>query len=316
MSSIPVNKPVMLGTALACSVIIPSYCAETTITACLTSLVNQDFQFPFEIIVVDSSPDATPALVRHSFPQVQQIHLERRTDPAAARNLGAHQARGEILAFIDADCVAGPEWLAQLHHWLVRGYDGVGGAIANGNGTQLVSWASYMCEFREFLPGGSPHPVENLTLGNVAYRRAAFEQLGGFPVGWFPQEDQIFHRELRARGMRLLFDPQIVVAHTHRSELPAFLAHQRTIGRANARVLRQTGKAGAQLASRPLLAALSLPALVLLRFVRTLYACRLAAGRQLVEHPELAWLCWRGMLAWGAGFVEGAANDHRAVWQR
>src|SRR5947209_9013966 len=40
---------------------------------------------------------------------------------------------------------------------------------------------------------------------------------GGFPSGYFPQEDQVFHSCLTAIGARILFDPSIVVAHAHRS---------------------------------------------------------------------------------------------------
>src|SRR5438132_858607 len=136
---------------IICSVIIPSYRSVTTISACLKALTQQRGAPPYEIIVVDSSPDTTPEIVRQQFPQVQLIHLAQQTDPAAARNLGAQQARGEFLAFIDSDCIAASDWLARLCATVRAGYDAVGGAIVNANGDGLVSWASYFCEFREFL---------------------------------------------------------------------------------------------------------------------------------------------------------------------
>jgi glycosyltransferase involved in cell wall biosynthesis len=291
-----------------CSVIIPSYRSAPIIRDCLSALLQQDIPQPYEIIVVDSSPDDTPALVRHYFPHVRLIHRPQQTDPALARNLGAAQARGEILAFIDSDCVAAPDWLRRLYTTLQQGYDGVGGAIANGNSDTLVSWAGYMCEFREFLPAGQPRDVVNLTLGNVAYRRSTFQAVGGFPLGCFPQEDQVFHDALSRKGARIRFDPRIVVAHVHRAERSAFLAHQRRIGQANARVIRRLELAGAWIARYPWLALLSMPALIPLRYIRTLHACWDVEQHLLLRRPALAWLCWLGICCWGWGFFEGARS--------
>lgn len=287
------------------SVIVPAYRAEATIMACMASLRGQQGAPSYEVMVVNSSPDATPDLLRDHFPEARLIQLAQQTDPARARNLGAHQGRGTLLAFLDADCIAPPHWLKRLCATL-DGYDGAGGAITNANGATLASWAGYFCEFREFLPGDAPRDATNLTLGNAVYRRDAFVELGGFPEGFFPQEDQVFHQALQARGFRLRYDPTITVAHHHRATVAALLAHQRHIGRANARVLAQsTTLPGAWLARRPTLTQLALPALTSLRLARTLYACRHVEHGIICRHPRLAWLCWRGSWQWGLGFAEG-----------
>jgi glycosyltransferase involved in cell wall biosynthesis len=294
-----------------CSVIIPAYYAAATIEGCLRALGQQIGAPPHEIIVVNSSHDETPDLVRRSFPAVRLIHLAQRTDPALARNIGAEQARGQYLMFIDADCIAAPDWLQRLAATLELGYDAVGGAIANGNGTTLVSWAGYMCEFREFLPTGQVRDVPNLTLGNAAYRRTLFEAVGGFPGGFFPQEDQVFHRVLCQRGATIRFDPGIVVRHMHRTERQAFLAHQRRIGQANAAVLQRLNLPGSGLVRRPQLMPIALPALVALRFVRTMRACLTVEHGIILRRPGIAWLCWLGMWAWGRGLWEGAVAHQR-----
>src|SRR6266436_1473530 len=85
------------------------------------------------------------------------------------------RSRADLLAFIDADCVAAPDWLRRLLALLRAGYDAAGGGVANGNGETAVSWAGYIGEFREFFPEGAPRDVENLTINTAAYRRAAFE---------------------------------------------------------------------------------------------------------------------------------------------
>lgn len=294
-----------------CSVIIPSYCSASTIDACLHSLLAQNFSQPYEIIVVDSSPEGAAVRLRAEYPQVQVIHYPQRTDPAKARNRGAQAARGQTLAFIDADCSAQSDWLRRLYATLQEGYQAAGGAILNGNPDSPVSWAGYLCEFREFLPRGNPRQVRNLTLGNAAYQKEAFWRAGGFPQGYFPQEDQVFHHAFCRHGARIRFDPRILVSHHHRTERRDFLEHQRRIGQVNARVVRRLGLAGAALARSRRLALIALPALVTLRFMRTLQAGWQVEDGLLLRQPEALWLCWLGMAWWGRGFSEGAGNSRR-----
>lgn len=295
-----------MSDALACTVVVPSFQSEETIGACLRSLRGQDLDRPFEVIVVDSSSDATPERVARDFPEVRLLRRPERTPAPRGRNLGAAAAAGERLAFLDSDCLAPPDWLRRLLPLLEAGYDGAGGSITNANGETLVSWAGYFCEFREFLPGGPPRDALNLTLGNAAYRRDRFEAVGGFPEDCFPQEDQVFHDALRRRGGRLRLDPAVVVAHHHRQERAAFLEHQRRIGRANAAVLRRIDRPGSFLARRPMLARVAVPFLVPYRFARTAVSCGRVEGGLLWRRPGLAALVAQGMVAWGRGFAEGA----------
>jgi mycofactocin glycosyltransferase len=228
-----------------------------------------------------------------------------------ARNKGAEKARAKILAFIDSDCSAAPGWLTGMYHAFDLGYDAVGGAVANANGESLVSWAGYFSEFREFLPYGSAKEVSNLTLGNAAYSSQAFWKAGGFPVGCFPQEDQVFHQAFRKCGFRIMFDPAIQIFHNHRTKINDYLSHQRRIGQANARVVRQLDLPGKNLARSPWLARLSLPAMVSLRWMRTLWACRYVEDGLVWKHPKLAGLLALGMISWGIGFTEEASHAHQ-----
>jgi glycosyltransferase involved in cell wall biosynthesis len=288
-----------------CTVVVPSYRSAATIACCLDSLLAQDIRAPFEIVVVDSSDDGTADVVRSQYPSVRLIALASRTDPATARNLGARSSTAHTLAFIDSDCVAQPDWLRRLAAGIDDGFDGIGGAIANANAESAVSQAGYMCEFREFVPKGEARPADNLTLGNAAYRRDAWTATGGFPEGFFPQEDQVFHARFQRAGFRARLDPWIVVRHAHRTVRADFLRHQRSIGRANARVLQEIERPGARLARRPYVALVAVAALVPLRFVRTIRA-GLAFDARILRPPVVAWLCWLGSCWWGRGFLEGA----------
>jgi len=286
------------------SVIIPSFQSESTIVPCLEAILAQEDAGPFEVIVAHSGPSGATDVIRRRFPRVQLLTSAPRLDPAAARNWGASHARGSIFAFVDADCVVERDWLRRLCSGIDNNaYDGVGGAIRNVDGSNSTGWAGYFCEFREFLPRGEHGEATNLTLGNVAYRAKAFKRAGGFPEGYFPQEDQVFHERLLAIGGRIHFDPSIVVRHTHRDTVRAFLAHQAAIGTANARVVRTLGLSGAAIASRRWLAAALLPALVSYRFARTFAACWSHEDYLLLRRPSVAGLCCLGMVAWGVGFT-------------
>ena len=291
-------------TTLVASVIIPSFQSAGTIDACLAAVVGQVAAGPFEIIVADSGTDETAEWIARHYPTVRVLKSSTRLDPALARNWGAREARGPVLAFIDSDCVPDPDWLMRLCAALEDGtYSAVGGAIRNGEGATPASWAGYFCEFREFLPIGAAADATNLTLGNAAYRRTIFDRAGGFPGGYFPQEDQVFHTRLLADGARILFDPSIAVTHAHRSTVAAFVAHQRRIGAANARVVSALGLKGAGIASRRWLAAALLPALATYRFARTVATCWNQERCLMLRHPSIAGLCWLGNLAWSLGFA-------------
>lgn len=284
--------------------VIPSYQSARTIRRCLTGVLAQELDGRFEVIVADSGDDGASEIVCREFPGVRVLKAEARMGAAPARNWGAREAHGEVLAFIDSDCVPGSGWLARLSAAIESGAcDGIGGAVLPVSGSNAVAWAGYFTEFREFLPTRSAGAATYLTPNNVAYRRAIYLRAGGFPDGYFPLEDQMFYERLRAAGARVAFDPSIVVLHEHRRDVRAFLVHQAKIGEANSRLVRVLGLRGGAIASRRWLAALLLPLLATYRFARTLAACWREERYLLIRRPSIAALCWMGMFGWGVGFA-------------
>jgi mycofactocin glycosyltransferase len=292
------------------SVIIPSFESAKTIRACLTSVLAQDIDTPFEIFVADSGSDSTAEIVRHEFPAVRLLKSNTRWSAEAARNRAASEACGSVLAFVDSDCEAGRDWLRRMCAVLESGpYDGVGGAIRPVAGSNATAWAGYFCEFREFLPRGQAVDATYLTPNNAAYRAEIFRRAGGFPEGYFPLEDQMFYDRLRTIGAHIRFDPSIVMTHNHRTEVRAFLSHQARIGLANARVARAINAQGAWLASHPTFTVALLPALIVYRFARTVAACWKQERWLLWRRPTVAALCCLGMCGWAAGFARGSTSE-------
>src|SRR5689334_10974235 len=98
------------------SVIIPIYNEEKSIKDCLESLDKQSFR-DFEVILIDDgSTDKTSVILLNlkitnfKFQILKQNHL----GPGVARNLGAKNAKGEILVFVDADMIFDKDFLEKL----------------------------------------------------------------------------------------------------------------------------------------------------------------------------------------------------------
>ena len=92
------------------SVIIPVYNDRDHITQCLNSIFNCNFKKQFEVIVVDDGSSDGLEKIVSSF-SCRFISTGRNSGPGAARNLGAEFAKGDILAFVDSDCVVSENWL-------------------------------------------------------------------------------------------------------------------------------------------------------------------------------------------------------------
>ena len=181
----------------------------------------------------------------------------------------------------------------------------MGGTIQNGNPDSLLSWASYLGEFREWLPVGQARFVFHVPTCNISYDRSVFTRFGGFPTQFYPQEDLLFHWRLSRHGMSIWFDPGISVRHVHRSTWRAYRQHLRRIGRITARVLKLTGGEGAFLATSPMLCLLAAPMLPWVKWVRTLGVFASQQPAILRKHGLALAPFLLGLYVWAIGFVEG-----------
>ncbi|MGC8872915.1 MAG: glycosyltransferase family 2 protein [Chloroflexia bacterium] len=96
------------------SVVIPNYNGLAHLPICLEALRRQRFR-EFEVILVDDgSRDGSPSWVRAHYPEVQVVALPRNCGLAAAVNRGIAFARGSLIALLNNDTEADPDWLAAL----------------------------------------------------------------------------------------------------------------------------------------------------------------------------------------------------------
>src|SRR5690349_8782081 len=99
------------------SIIIPTYNRPAPLEQCLKALSQLDYpRDRFEVVVVDDGSTISPAGIVEGFCSRLDIRMLRQANagPAAARNLGAQEAKGQILAFTDDDCLPDPAWLGRM----------------------------------------------------------------------------------------------------------------------------------------------------------------------------------------------------------
>ena len=203
--------------------IVPAYRAEATLARSVRALLAQRFSGRMEVIVVASGDHEAqlPALPRRPGLRVE-THIPRLA-AAAARNLGARIARGDALAFTDADVIVSESWLQCL--WdASEGRCGVAGAIANGTPASVAGTVEYLVEFFDLNPERDA-PSEHGATANLFLPRALWEAYGPFPDGMEGCEDTWVTSRLHADG-RLRFCSAAVVHHLNRQRLGAVLGHQ------------------------------------------------------------------------------------------
>jgi glycosyltransferase involved in cell wall biosynthesis len=221
------------------SVIVPTYNRGATLDLCLQALLAQDY-LEYEIILSDDgSTDDTPK-VAAKFPPVKYIRGENH-GPAAARNRGIGQARGEVIAFTDDDCLVPPNWLSRLADGYARHPEvaGVGGyleptdeALANSILARFERYESkhnHRFSDSEYV-GGLDSPGGGTS--NMSYYRDILQKLRGFDES-FPYaaaEDADLRSRICQTGARLLFIP-VKVTHLRAYSWDSFRRQYVTHGR-------------------------------------------------------------------------------------
>jgi GT2 family glycosyltransferase len=165
-----------------------------------------------EIVVIDNGPDPeTEAVVRASG---ARYIAEPRRGYGCARNRGLSEARGDILYFLDDDCVAAPDWAAILLDLVASGRaDLAGGSRVSGR-RGLAARLEYLSTDGPVLsPGLAPGPARHLSTSNLILRREAAERTGRFDESLAMCEDRDFTARAAAGGFRLRFEPAARVTH-------------------------------------------------------------------------------------------------------
>ena len=198
------------------SVIVPAYNAEKNIATLIESLLDSDYPKELlEIIIVDNnSNDKTKDIVK----QYPVILLEEKNIQSsyAARNRGIRKSNGEIIAFIDSDCIATPQWIKEGVKTLVsENADLVGGKVEfvyskHKTAAELYDSITHMQnEFgiKEFKAS---------TTANLFVKSFLFNEIGMFPDRVKSGGDGIWTSRATKNGFLLVYSPDAIVYHPAR----------------------------------------------------------------------------------------------------
>ena len=305
------------GYCLSVTVIVPTRDREAAIAECLASVFAQNYPAGYvEVIVIDDgSRDDTQKVIRE-FPCKLLINRESKGQ-SYCRNLGAAQAKGEVLAFLDDDCVAGSSWLQDLMPYLQWEKAGaVGGYVDGYADRSMLDRYEKECSLlnlgKYIQVGASDTSMFYVPTCNLLVRKSAFVATGGIRETLHVGEDVDFCWRIRDAGWRALYVPSGTVRHKHRNRFGSMLRRRADYGASEAVLSALHPKRRKSMQVRPLttIAFLGVCAgavfLTPLPFMVTLAsfvaeaaikALRLRARRVRVRLPNVISSAWRTYLS-------------------
>lgn len=323
------------------TVVIPARNEAESISACLRSVLAQDWP-TLQVIVVDgASTDSTVQCVAEMAREDHRVEVI--TNPAriipVSLNLALRRARGPWLVRVDAHAVI-PPWYVRtaVAHLSTELWGGVGGR-KNAVGRTPVGGAIAAAMSSRFGVGNSTYhygtkmkPVEHIPFG--AYPTELVRRLGGWNEDLRVNQDFEFDLRIRQAGYQLLFDPALSIDWQCRESIMDLYRQYRRYGKGKVRVIwlhprsvlpRQLAApalvaswvaAGILAWKRPRLAVVSL-----LPYIGALSAASVRTAGSLPGQRQRAWLPAAFVImhaAWGIGFWEGfmtlSAESLRRRW--
>ncbi len=234
-----VKQPPFPTTWPTVSVILPAHGRPDMTRACVESLLHLDYPTDrLEIIVVDDASDPPLALALDGLP-VRVIRQDCNIGQSAARNLAAGEATGEVLAFIDNDCIANRTWVRTLVAAMAdTAADIVGGRVdAPAPGGPVAAFEAVRSPLDMGPVGGAVGPAERVAYMptcNLAVRRAAMLQLQGFDAAMLLGEDVDFIWRALQTGSQAYYVPDARIVHHHRVQLGELLRRRADYGSSEA----------------------------------------------------------------------------------
>ena len=225
------------------SIIIPTKNEGDVLKNCLNSIQNLEYpKDKMEVIIVDAhSRDNTVEIAKKFGCKVVYENVGTR---AGACNIGVKNAKGEYIAFTDADCVLQKDWMKNL----IKQFNDEKIASVGGPNTTPeddTEFAKCVGAVLSFLskPGARYGLVADRATWtfhnsgcNAAYRKDVIEEAGGFNNKLVTCEDEEMDYRIGEKGYKLLFTPDAVVYHYRRPTWKRFYkqAYKYAVGRMQA----------------------------------------------------------------------------------
>jgi glycosyltransferase involved in cell wall biosynthesis len=197
------------------SVIIPNRNGSATLARCLESVFASDYS-SFEVIVVDDASEDASVEIARRYP-CRVVELDKQAGPSVARNVGAEHAKGEVLLFIDADCILRRDTLKLVNSAMSNGQRVVGGTYTAVPPFSQGFFSTFQSVYVNYCETKHPE-ADYLATHCLAIDAELFRSSGGFLrdslMGHTTSvEDVEFSHRLKRAGVRLRLEPEIQVGH-------------------------------------------------------------------------------------------------------
>ncbi len=211
------------------SVIVPVFNRPDEIEELLESLSKQSFK-DFEVVIVEdgSEIDCKKVVEKYTDKLTIKYFYKENEKPAIARNYGVERAEGEFVVFVDSDCIIPDDYFQKVNQNLdkdnVDVYGGPDAADPTFNNMQkAISYSMTAFLTTGNIRGGEKVDKFYPRSFNLGVKRAAFNEMGGFPVTkMHPGEDMVFAIELIKRGYKTKLFKDSYVYHKRRNNLKSF----------------------------------------------------------------------------------------------
>lgn len=323
---------------ISVSIIIPTHNSERTIGECLDSVMRVEQQ-NYEIIILDdSSLDRTEKIIRQY--KYENVKLIKCNKPAGAkRNYGATISKGDILVFIDDDVIVTRAWLPNLINDLDGSIAEVGGPnLTPPDDSFFAKCAGYVLA-SPLGSGGIRYGnawrekafVNHNPSCNIAVKKSAYQEIGGFREDFWPSEDVEFDNRLIKADYKILYNPDAIVYHRRKDTVRKFFWQIFNYGK-NRVLLRKIDKSMVRkIHYMPSLVVITFVLLLGLGFVHKIFwyllaglgivyltICGAYAIKVSIKEQGYRYLFMIPVytvvnhIAWGVGFLYGIYK-HRAV---
>jgi glycosyltransferase involved in cell wall biosynthesis len=211
-----------MGTRRRVTLYVPCYNAERYLAACIEGVLAQTLP-PAEILVIDDGSQDRTTEIASRYP-VKILRHEQNRGLAAARNTGIRNAQHDLVAALDVDCVAEPEWLEKLASPFSDPHVvGTNGRLEEAVQTSVADrWR------RTHMPqhwGNAPLRNPRFLFGaDTVYRKAVVIEAGGYDERCRTNgEDADISARISARGGVTIYDPTAIVRHQRHDSMGSIL---------------------------------------------------------------------------------------------
>lgn len=189
------------------TIVLPALNEERYLKNCLDSLMKLDFpKEKLEIILVDNGSTDNTLQIAKAYPI--KVLENPNAKVGAVRNLGAHEAQGRFIVFLDSDCTTEPNWLSKGISKLLQNPDTVLG------GQCILRENPYWLEKYWILNNSKTRAYQTTLIGACIFiDKSLFFKVGGFDESLNSGEDCDLTVKLKKAGAIVDIDPSMSVIH-------------------------------------------------------------------------------------------------------